>query len=430
MRKARSLTYALVLAASFLLWGPRCTKNGVSLSGGGTDVSNASVSGMIVAIDGNGIGNAQVRLIPDSYLPYLADSSQNGMAILTDTTDSDGHYDFPIVKAGTYNIEAVHMALRTRMLRAGITVVDKKATTVPADSLRSPGRVAVILRPGLNYSSGGFLFFRGTDIYKKITSIGSSVVMDSLPAGLASSIYYSDSSNLTVYLPVASALDVTPGATSAAGTAFCLLVTGNAPTLSAADSLIASRLQSIGVTVTVKPDTAVTIADTAGRDIILISPTAASASLQSLITVSVSLIVCQTKMYPLLNMTGNAKGVDYNEYDKATVSYTDSVLQNDVEMRDVSHPISPNIAGTQVLLTFPQYIVWGIPALKAKLVASVFGNINQQVIFTYEINDVMVSVTTPGRRVGLSYHEDMFPSLNSLGWTLFDNSVYWALKMR
>lgn len=430
MRRARSLTCVLVLAASFLLLSSRCTKNGVSLSGGGTDVSNASVSGRIVAIDGNGIGSAQVRLIPDSHLPYLADSSQNGGAILTDTTSGDGKYNFPIVNPGTYNIEAVHLTQRTRMFRQGVTVIDKKVSAVPDDSLRTPGSVAVILRPGLNYSAGGFLFFRGTDIYKKIVSTGSSVVMDSLPAGLVSSVYYSDSSSPSTYTPVSSVLDVLAGRTAAAGTAFCLVVTGTATVLSAADSLIVSRLQSVGVTVSTKPDTAVTVADTAGKDVILISPTATAASLQSLITVSVSLIVCQTKMYPLLNLTGNGKGVDYNEYDKATVSYTDSVLQNNVEMRDVSHPISPNIAGTQVLLTFPQYIVWGVPTLKAKLVASVFGNINRQVIFTYEIGDVMYSVTTPGRRVGLSYHEDMFPSLDSLGWTLFDNSVYWALKMR
>jgi hypothetical protein len=431
MRKAGPLTLTLVCAALCAALQLCCSSDSV-LSGGGTDVSNAGVMGRIVTVSGSGVGNAQVRLIPESYLPYMDDSLQGGLAVLTDTTGGDGRYSFPHVKPGIYNVVAVHLTQRTRLLRAGIVVRRRSffPAPIPDDSLRAPGRVAIILRPGLNYTAGGILFFIGTDIYKRVTTTGGSVFMDSLPAGLVFSVYYSDPAHPAAYSSVSGAVDVQAGTTYAAGTTLCLLVTGKGARLSVADSLIVSRLTSIGVTVSVKPDTAVRVADTSGKHIILISPTATSQALQSLITVSTSLIVCQTKLYPLLNMTGNVKGVDYNAYDKATVNYTDSVHQNTVEMRDVSHPISPNIAGTKVLLTYPQYIVWGAPTLKAKLVASVYGNINLVVIFTYEINDMMVSVMTPGRRVGLSFHEDMFPCLNTLGWTLFDNSVYWALRMR
>jgi hypothetical protein len=316
------------------------------------------------------------------------------------------------------------------VLRPGIVVREHDTLAVPTDSLRVPGSVAVILRPGLTYAAGGFLFVPGTDICKKITNTSSSVVIDSVPVGLVSSIYYSDSLSTTAYSSVSGAVTAKPGITSAAGTALCLVVTGTTAGLSPADSLIVNRLQSIGVTVSVKPDTAVVAADTSGKDFILISPTATSPAVQALITVSTSLIVCQTRMYPLLNMTGTLQGVDYNVYDKATINYTDLVRQNTMEMRDVMHPISPDMAGTQVFLTFPQYIVWGMPTLKAKVVTSAFGNIYQIVIFTYEINEMMVSVLTPGRRIGLSFHEDIFPSLNSYGWTLFDNCVFWALKMR
>jgi hypothetical protein len=432
MDNARLRTIASALAAACLVAGMSCTKNGISLPGGGTDVSNASVSGRIVTANGKGVANAQVKLICGTFLPYRAAGSLADTAtpVYVDTTDEGGLYDFPDVKTNTYNIQAVHLTDRTRMLRGGIAVQEHDTLDVPVDSLRVPGSVAVILRPGLHYAPGGFLFVPGTDIYKKVTSTSSAVIMDSVPSGLVSSIYYSDSSSPTAYSSVSNTIDVMSGKTSAAGTAFCLVVTGNAATLSPSDSLIVNRLQTIGVNVIVKADTAVTVADTSGKDIILIAPTATSPALQTFITVSVSLIVCQTRMYPLLNMTGTVQEVDYAMYDKAAINYTDSVHQNNIEMRDVMNPISPNMAGTQMLLTFPQYMVWGMPTLKAKVVASVYGNINRIVIFTYEAGEMMVSVTTPGRRVGLSFHEDIFPSLNSFGWTLFDNSVFWALKVR
>jgi hypothetical protein len=430
MHKACRQTIALALAASCILMPLGCSKTGVAVSGGGTDVSNASVAGRIVNVDGVGETNVQVRLIPSSYLPSLGDSLQGGPAILTDTTDAEGKYNFPGVKQGSYSIQAVHLTKRTRMLEQNISVPDKGVQTIRADSLRKPGRLAVILRPGRAYSTDGYLFVPGTEISKLVTTTSSCLVIDSVPAGIISAICYSDPSNPQAYSPVSNAIDIEPGKTSAAGTAFCLLVTGNSAALSVTDSLIADELQSIGITVSTKPDSAVTASDTSGKDIILISPTATSSKLSSLITVSVSLIVCQTRLYPLLNFTGVSLGADYMIYDKQNVDYTDSTHQNVMEMRDVAHPISPDIAGTQVFLNFPQYIVWGIPTLKAKNVASVYGDITKDIIFTYEAGEMMVSVITPGRRVGLSYHEDIFPSLDSLGWTLFDNSAYWSLKIR
>jgi hypothetical protein len=196
-----------------------------------------------------------------------------------------------------------------------------------------------------------------------------------------------------------------------------------------ADGLIAERLNSIGVTTTFKTDATIAASDIAGIDFILISPTAVSANLRFLKTISIPCIVCRTNLYPLLDMTGPLQDVDYAVYAKG-VTYPDSLRQKIVEMRDVNHPISPNIAGTQIILNDSLFMEWGMPTLKAKLVASVFGDIYKIVIFTYDIGEMMISIPAPARRVGLSFHEDVFPSLNSLGWTLFENSVYWTLRMR
>jgi hypothetical protein len=417
----------LAVAASCFLCGMSCSNNTTAVSGGGTDVSNARVSGMITTAAGNGVASAEVKLIPVSYLPYMAEQPR---PVYTDTTDSNGTYVFRDIKAGTYNIQAVHLTKRTRLLRQNVVVGDNDSQIVADDSLRAPGSVAVILLPTRLFLPGGFLFVPGTDISVRITSISSCGIMDSVPAGSLATIAYSDASGGDSYIPLSHDVDVRPGRSSAGGTVFCLLVTGESSVRSPADSLIAERLRSIGVTAVPKPGSAVIASDTTGMDFVLVSPAASPANLRFLKTAPVSMVVCQTRAYPLLDMTGQTAGVDYGVYAKGTIDYTDSVRRQDIEMRDVNHPISPGIAGTQVICSDSVYMVWGVPTLKSKYVASVYGDIYKLVIFTYDIGEQMNSIPAAARRVGLSFNEDVFPGLNSLGWMLFDNSIYWALRMR
>jgi hypothetical protein len=405
-----------------------CTGNRTMVAGGGTDVSNASVSGRIVGWDGVGIANTQIKLIPGSFLPVRDDPSKKGMSV--DTTDFDGRYYFPDVKADTYSIQAVHLTDRTRMLRTGVVVREKDSLTMPGDSLSKPGTIGFILRHDVHYAVGGYIIVPGTDIRQRIDTLNRPVVLDSVPAGLVPSLSYYDVASGNVFSVVSGTVAVKPEATSIAGPAYCLVVIGKSTGLSPADNLIVSKLRSIGTTVTIKSDTLITGADTSGPDLVLISPTATSPTMQVFKTASVPCIVCQTRMYPVLGMTGSVQGVDYAVYNKGVVNYTDSLRQNDVEMRDVIHPISPNIAGIKVICNDTLYMVWGKPTLKAKLVASVLGDITKIILFTYTINEQMTTIPAPGRRVGLSFHEDVIPSLNPLGWTLFENSVYWALRMR
>jgi hypothetical protein len=398
------------------------------VTGGGTDVSNASVSGRILGLDGVGVANTQIKLIPSGFVSLQADSSQHGVTI--DTTDFDGRYYFADVKADTYNIQAVHLTERTRMLRRGIVVREKDSVTVPGDTLSVPGSIGFIVRANGPYSLGGFIFIPGTDLNQRIDTMNAPVVFDSVPIGSIPPLAYSEGASGNSYSTISDSVQVKPAGTSIAGPVFCLVINGRTTGLSSADNLIVARLQSIGVTVSVKPDSAITTADASGTDLVLISPTATSAALQIFKTAHVPCIVSQTRMYPVLDMTGSSQGVDYAIYDKGTVNYTDSLLQNNVEMRDINHPISLGMAGIQVICNDSLYMVWGKPTLKAKLVVSVLGDITKIILFTYDTGSLMNSIPAPGRRVGLSFHEDVYPSLNSLGWTLFENSVYWALRMR
>jgi len=401
-----------------------------SSAGGGTDVSNASVSGIIRTADGRGVVDVQVKLTSVSFLPYRPGSPESDSSVYLDTTNETGLYRFPVVKSDTYNIQAVHLTNRTRLFRSAIVVREHDSVQVPDDSLRLPGSIGIMLRPNGPYAANGIIFVPGTDLITRILSTSAPAVLDSVPAGRIPSIAYFDPSAGNSYSIVSNSVGVKPAGTAILGSVAFLVVTGNGAGSSAADSLIVSRLRSMGITVNVKSDVTITGSDASGSDVVLVSPTATSANLQLFKSSAVPMIVCQTRMYPLLDMTGTVQGVDYAVYDKGVINYTDSLRRNDIEMRDVGHPISPNIAGTQVICTDSVYMVWGVPTLKSKYVASVFGDIFKIVIFTYDTGELMESIPAPARRVGLSFHEDVFAGLNQLGWMLFDNSVYWALRMR
>jgi hypothetical protein len=89
----------------------QCERLPTIAGGGGTDVSNAKVSGIIVKADGTPADHAQVMIIAASYDPLsgapIADS-------LTDTTDSSGVFTFTRVDSGTYNVQAMFAAENER----------------------------------------------------------------------------------------------------------------------------------------------------------------------------------------------------------------------------------------------------------------------------------------------------------------------------
>ena len=275
MRKARLHTIITALLAFCAVSVLDCTGNRTMVTGGGTDVSNASVSGRIVGVDGVGIANTQIKLIPGSYLPVPAGLSQKNVSV--DTTDYNGRYHFSDVKADTYNIQAVHLTERTRMLRTGIIVREKDSLTMPGDSLSKPGTIGFVIRRDGRYALGGYIFIPGTDIQRRIDTLNAPVVLDSVPAGQVPSLAYSDATSGNAYSIVSSGVTVNPEGTSIAGPVYCLVVIGKSSCLLPADNLIMSRLESIGITVTIKSDTLITSADTSGSSAPSLVPASESA---------------------------------------------------------------------------------------------------------------------------------------------------------
>jgi hypothetical protein len=91
----------------------RCSTD---LAGGGADVGNPVVMGSIVTDSNNPASETEVTLIPVNYNP-VEDASL--VILQKDTTDSEGRFTIAVKDTGSYNITALHLTQRTRLLYRG-----------------------------------------------------------------------------------------------------------------------------------------------------------------------------------------------------------------------------------------------------------------------------------------------------------------------
>ena len=170
-----------------------CSYEG-NIAGGGTDVANGNVVGTISNSDGSPGANVQVYLIQKDFNPVedgaLPDS-------LVDTTDENGVFRFRIDNKDIYNIQAVHLTQRTRLLITGVIIDQQTDTVSVSGTVKVPGVLQVIL-PEIIDTMNGYLFIHGSfiakDFYNNI-SVGSDnkpqLVIDSVPASLSAlKLYY------------------------------------------------------------------------------------------------------------------------------------------------------------------------------------------------------------------------------------------------
>lgn len=162
--------------------------------------SSETVIGKIVKPDGEPAFNTQVKLIPENYNPVEGGDLPNS---LIDTTNSLGEYAFKISDTGTYNIEAVHICKRTRLLITGIDV-GRQTTVVPEGTLRDAGVINIIF-PYYTVSSfdtvNGYAIIEGTTFYKslsELTRLNKDIYylrFDSIPAANVPGIHYVEVNN-------------------------------------------------------------------------------------------------------------------------------------------------------------------------------------------------------------------------------------------
>jgi hypothetical protein len=169
-----------------------------------TQSGNGRVMGALVTATGAPASGTLVKLFPSYYDPVV-----DGVIVPADTTDATGRYRFDDIDSGTYSITAVNGDSKTRAARFGITIAGDTVMVLP-DTMRIPGSIRVAL-PGTIDPANGYLYVPGTTIYSRLGGQTGYITMDSVPAGVAMSVYYTVGNSTTIPKVIRDSATVLPG---------------------------------------------------------------------------------------------------------------------------------------------------------------------------------------------------------------------------
>ena len=193
-----------------------------------------------------------------------------------------------------------------------------------------------------------------------------------------------------------------------------LFVVGNT-TLSAPDTALRNRLQSLGYTVVAVQAAASRAADATGKALVVISESVTSGDVNSKFrNVATPVLSLENALFDDMGMTGATGGVDFGEVSG----------QTDLSVVATSHPLAAGL--TLTVTTSAQIFAFGKPAAGAIRIANIAANPAQAAIFGYETGQAMVGLSAPARRVGWFAGRTVPSALNKHGWNLFDAAVRWA----
>ncbi|MBF0433340.1 MAG: carboxypeptidase regulatory-like domain-containing protein [Fibrobacteria bacterium] len=191
-----------------------CSTN-VADGGSGTNVGNAIVSGIIQDESGQPVSHTRVALLRVNHNPVVNPEVLIGMS---DTTDTEGKYQFSVNEAGTYNIEAEHMVQKTKLLIQNIDIATDSAISIPAEMLKKTGTIKLALKQPLQE---GYIYIPGTSISQTIESLQTgtdSLIISYIPAGNINNINYVFTADTTGPVSLATNIPVTPQDTTDSNT--------------------------------------------------------------------------------------------------------------------------------------------------------------------------------------------------------------------
>ena len=189
---------------------------------------------------------------------------------------------------------------------------------------------------------------------------------------------------------------------------------------SPSDQEIQCRLKAIGYDVeplaSRKADASKVIAQ--NYALIIISASADESVLKDQFRdVTVPVVVLNSELYKEMGLTGRSEVNQYGE----------DPDQTEVIIKNSSHPMAADLAGSIKLSDKPILIAWGNPAKDAAKIAGLTRALdNKIVLFGYDDGQVMVGLNAPARRVGLFFNKALAAQKNSDYWRLFDAAIDWA----
>ena len=169
------------------------------------------------------------------------------------------------------------------------------------------------------------------------------------------------------------------------------------------DAPFIKRLQLLGFGVTIVDDNAASVADARGKDLVVISSSVNSGTLNSRFRdLTTPVVTWEEQLYSSMRMTSVAGSDDGQTHVRSTLDTAD--LQ---------------------VFESPNKIAWGRPSASAIVRATLPYDASKAAVFGYEKGTEMVGMTAPARRVGLFqnyYGAELTPN----SWFLFDGAVMWA----
>jgi hypothetical protein len=195
-----------------------------------------------------------------------------------------------------------------------------------------------------------------------------------------------------------------------------LLVVANAAAVGAGDVAVRARLEGLGYSVVVRSES-VAASEASGKDVVVISSTVASGSVNTKFRASaVPVVTWEHALLDDMGMTGVTGNTDFGFLDG----------QSSLRVLVPAHPLAAGLSGTPVVASSPQSFTWGRPGAAAVNVAAMSGNSTRSGVFGYTTGSAMFGLSAPARRVGLFLSHNGASPLTADGAKLFDAAIRWA----
>jgi hypothetical protein len=400
-------TKSILFIACVALLGVRC------MMGGSSSSENTYVVGALVDQAGTPSAAVVVKMIPSTYNPVLDAPLAPEMI---DTTDSAGAYQFELSTGGVYTIQALSLTNGTRMLRKN---VDASGDTVfiSRDTLCAPGTIKAYLPDAAN-TSGGYAFIQGTDRFAKIDA--RIVYLDSVAKGETPPVYATSGSSDHL---LADAVTVLAGDTAVLARVL-LIVNPDAGGVAANafDQYLQQKIGEMGITISVKGQNAVSAADTAGIDCIVLSASIDSPGIGDLLSAMEKPIVnCNVLLLNGLAMTGGVAGTDFG---------VDSIQWSaDLTIGDSTHPVAGGRSGlVQLFQNTAHADCWGKPVAGTPIITHLPQYNERSMVFCYDRQAAMIGATAPARRGAFLFKQDDVGKMTSDAWLMLKRMIDWALE--
>ena len=190
--------------------------------------------------------------------------------------------------------------------------------------------------------------------------------------------------------------------------------------LNASDAAAKHLLEQLGYSVHVQSDGNAGSSDLNGKELIVISSTVHSGTLNGnvqLKNVNIPIIVWESYLFDNYRMTGTSANHDYGSTGGKKWTWID----------DANHPLAAGYSGDIQVYTSDDVVRWGKPNSNAARVARLPGTSGRYMVFGYDTGAEMIGgFHAPAKRIGFFGDNHTFTKLTNKGKDLFRAAAIWA----